>query len=122
MARAVGCPLSPSSCWCRALRLANGHGPSAGLLLSVLLLVDSWLADWDIGEQPFREALVAALAFKAFAQEVDTRGSTGVLRKDAATAIASFCKGSTRSPWTSGRTQTWTRSPVPRPPTSCGSS
>ena len=62
------------------------------------LLVGSWPAGWDVDEQPFREALGGALAFEAFAQAVDIRGLSCVLRNDAAAAVAAFRKGSTRSP------------------------
>jgi hypothetical protein len=63
-----------------------------------LLLVGSWPADWDVSQQPFREALGGALAFEAFAQAVDIRGRSCVLRNDAAAAVAAFRKGSTQSP------------------------
>jgi hypothetical protein len=63
-----------------------------------LLLLGTWPADWDVSQQLFREALGGALAFEAFAQAVDIRGLTCVLRNDAAAAIASFRKGSTQSP------------------------
>ncbi len=62
------------------------------------LFVGSWPADWDISEQPFREALGGSMAFEVFAQAVDIRGLSCVLRNDAAAAIASFRKGSTHSP------------------------
>jgi hypothetical protein len=60
--------------------------------------VGSWPAGWDVSQQPFREALGGALAFEAFAQAVDIRGRTCVLRNDAAAAVAAFRKGSTQSP------------------------
>jgi hypothetical protein len=66
--------------------------------LRELLLVGSWPAGWDTSEQPFREALGGALAFEGFAQAVDIQGFSCILRNDAAAAIASFRKGSTRSP------------------------
>jgi hypothetical protein len=60
-----------------------------------------WQADWDVSEQPFREALGCTgctLAFEAFAQAFYVWGLPCVLRNDAAAAIASFRKGSTQSP------------------------
>jgi hypothetical protein len=66
--------------------------------LRELLLVGSWPAGWDTSEQPFREALGGALAFEGFAQAVDIRGFSCILRNDASAAIASFRKGSTQSP------------------------
>jgi hypothetical protein len=39
-----------------------------------LLLVGSWPADWDVSQQPFREALGGVLAFEAFAQQVHLSG------------------------------------------------
>ncbi len=70
-------------------------GPEPVLL--DLLLVCSWPADWDVSEQPFRVVLSGTLAFEAFAQAVNIRGLSCVLRNDAAAAIASFRKGSTQS-------------------------
>ncbi len=58
----------------------------------------TWPVGWDVTEQPFREALGGALAFEGFAQSVDIQGFSCVLRNDAAAAIASFRKGSTKSP------------------------
>jgi hypothetical protein len=66
--------------------------------LRELLLVGTWPAGWDTSEQPFREALGGALAFEGFAQAVDIQGFSCVLWNDAAAAIASFRKGSTKSP------------------------
>ncbi len=63
-----------------------------------MLLLGTWPADWDVSQQPFLEALGCALAFEAFAQAVDIRGLTCVLRNDAAAAIASFRKGGTQLP------------------------
>ncbi len=65
--------------------------------LRQLLLVGSWPVGWDTSEQPFREALGGALAFEGFAQAVDIQGFSCILRNDAAAAIASFRKGSTKS-------------------------
>jgi hypothetical protein len=62
-----------------------------------LLLVGSWPADWDVSEQPFREALGGVLAFESFAQQVNLSGRCCILRNDASAAIASFRKGSTQS-------------------------
>jgi hypothetical protein len=67
-------------------------------VLRDLLLVGSWPADWDVSEQPFREALGGALAFESFAQAVDISGRHSVLRNDASAAVAAFRKGSTQSP------------------------
>jgi hypothetical protein len=61
-------------------------------------LVGSWPVGWDTSEQPFREALGGVLAFEGFAQAVDIQGFSCILRNDAAAAIASFRKGSTKSP------------------------
>ncbi len=63
-----------------------------------LLLVGSWPADWDVGEQPFREALGGALAFEAFAQKVNLGGRCCILRNDASAAVVAFRKGSSQSP------------------------
>ena len=67
-------------------------------VLRDLLLLGSWPADWDVSQQPFREALGGALAFEAFTQTVHIGGLTCVLRNDAAAAVAAFRKGSTQSP------------------------
>jgi hypothetical protein len=67
-------------------------------MLQEILLVGTWPLGWDVTEQPFREALGGALAFEGFAQAVDIQGFSCVLRNDAAAAIASFHKGSTKSP------------------------
>ena len=67
-------------------------------VLRDLLLLGSWPADWDVSQQPFREALGGALAFEAFTQAVHIGGLTCVLRNDAAAAVAAFRKGSTQSP------------------------
>jgi hypothetical protein len=66
--------------------------------LRELHLVGTWPAGWDTSEQPFLEALGGALAFEGFAQAEDIQGISCILRNDAAVAIASFRKGSTRSP------------------------
>jgi hypothetical protein len=63
-----------------------------------LLLVGSWPADWDVSQQPFREALGGVLAFEAFAQQVSLSGRCCVLRNDASAAVAAFRKGSPQSP------------------------
>jgi hypothetical protein len=62
-----------------------------------LLLVGSWPADWDVSQQPFREALGGVLAFEAFAQQVHLSGRCCVLRNDASAAVAAFRKGSPHS-------------------------
>jgi hypothetical protein len=62
-----------------------------------LLLVGTWPADWDTLELPSRQALGGALAFEGFAHAVDIHFSC-ILRNNAAAAVASFRKGSTRSP------------------------
>jgi hypothetical protein len=78
--------------------LAGSRPPRAvdGLLLA------GQLGRRQAALQGFRESLGGALAFEAFTQAVDIpgRGCTCVLRNDAAAAIASFSKGSTRSPQT----------------------
>ena len=86
---------SPSG-WAGLARWWSRTGP--GPVLLDLLFVGSWPADWDVSEQPFREALGGSLAFEAFAQAVDIRGLSCIPRNDAAAAIASFRKGSTQSP------------------------
>jgi hypothetical protein len=63
-----------------------------------LLLVGSWPADWDVSEQPFREALGGVLAFEAFAQQVNLSGHCCILRNDPSAAVAAFRKGSSQSP------------------------
>ena len=62
-----------------------------------LLLVGSWPEAWDVSQQPYREALGGALAFEAFAQQVNLNGRCCILRNDASAAIAAFRKGSTQS-------------------------
>jgi hypothetical protein len=64
---------SPSR-WAGLARWGSHAGPEPVLLDQ--LFEGSWLADWDVSEQPFREALGGALAFEAFAQAVDIRGLT----------------------------------------------
>ena len=86
---------SPSG-WAALARWWSCAGPEPVLL--ELLLVGSWPDGWDVSEQPFREALGGTLAFEAFAQAVDIRGRSCVLRNDAAAAIAALRKGSTQSP------------------------
>ena len=82
--------------WAALARWWDLAGPDP--VLRDLLLVGSWPAGWDVSEQPFREALGGALAFEAFVQAVDVRGRYCILRNDAAAAIASFRKGSPKSP------------------------
>jgi hypothetical protein len=67
-------------------------------VLHDILLVGTWPVGWNVTEQPFLEDLGWALAFEGFAQAVDIQGFTCVLRNDASAAIASFRKGSTKSP------------------------
>jgi hypothetical protein len=82
--------------WAALARWWDMSGPAPAL--RELLLVGTWQDGWDVSEQPFREALGGALAFKAFAQAVDICGLYCILRNDAAAAIAAFRKGSTQSP------------------------
>lgn len=91
---------------CAHLGRVTGRVGRAGALrrpeLRALFLVRTWPAGWDSEQQPSREASAGALALGGFAQAVDVRGRTCVLRNDAAAAIAaaiaSFRKGSTQSP------------------------
>ncbi len=94
--KSLFCALTLDASPAALARWWSASGPEP--VLQELLLVGSRLVDWDVSEQPFREALSGALAFEAFAQAVDIRGIICVLRNDAAAAITSFRKGSTKSP------------------------
>ena len=82
--------------WAALLRWWSSLGPAPRLHEE--LLIGSWPDDWDVSEQPYREALGGALAFEAAIRCVDLGGRIGILRNDAEAAVSAFRKGSTQSP------------------------